>query len=172
MLEGLLSEFRNAFAGIEYQVDTQTRIVNAQAFRLGGSRFIRIYGGFALHPLVNADALIFALLHETGHHRARGRRFAADPGLACDCLADKWALQVGVTAIRRYSGRSLILARAFDSLDAIFGSIGVGPGQVSAFLKRRSRHPKACWSGCWRTRKAQLSSGNFSAPEGPCYYSC
>src|SRR5271170_5637603 len=68
MLEVLLSEFRNAFAGIEYQVDTQTRIVNAQAFRLGSSRFIRIYGGFALHPLVNADALVFTLLHEMGHH--------------------------------------------------------------------------------------------------------
>ncbi len=171
MLEVLLSEFRDTFAGIEYQVDTQTRIVNAQAFRLGGSRFIRIYGGFALHPLVNADALVFTLLHETGHHRARGRRFAADPGLACDCLADKWALKVGAAAIRRHSGRSMTLSRAFDSLDAIVGSIGVGPGYASVSLKRRSGHQKACWSGCWRARKTQLASGIFPAPAGPCYYS-
>src|ERR1700692_701205 len=91
MLEVLVSEFRTAFAGIEYEVDTQTRVVNAQAFSLGDSRFVRLYGGFAFHPLVSEDALVFTLLHETGHHRARGRRFAGDPRLACDCPPPKWA---------------------------------------------------------------------------------
>jgi hypothetical protein len=45
MLEVLVDEFRTAFAGIEYGVDTQTRIVNAQAFgSSGGGR------GLAAHP--------------------------------------------------------------------------------------------------------------------------
>jgi hypothetical protein len=92
ILKILVSEFRTAFTGIEYEIDTQTRIVNAQAFGQGGKRFVRIYGGLAFHPLVSEDALAFTLPHETGHHRARGRRFAGDPMIACDCLADKWAV--------------------------------------------------------------------------------
>src|SRR5258708_667504 len=104
MLEILLREFRTAFSNIEYEVDKETRIVNAQAFGFCGSRFVRLYGGFAFHPLINQEALAFTLLHETGHHCAQGRRFAGDLGLACDCLADKWALGAGAKALRRSSG--------------------------------------------------------------------
>ena len=172
MLEILVSEFRTAFAGIEYEVDTQTRIVNAQAFGLGGSRFVRLYGGFAFHPLFSEDALVFTLLHETGHHRARGRRFAGDPGLACDCLADKWAVGVGARALRRCSGRVVNLSNALDSLDAMILSIDVRRREQSfAAPTRQSERPQACWAGFWPTRKSRLSSGNVPVPTGPCYYS-
>jgi hypothetical protein len=168
MLGVLVSEFRAAFAGIEYEVDTQTRIVNAQAFHVGGSRIVRLYGGFAFHPLVSEDALVFTLLHETGHHRARGRRFAGDPGLACDCLADKWAVGAGASALRRCTGRSMNLLTALDSLDAMIASIDVG----AAVPARRSHRRQGCWAGFWPTRKLRLCSGNAPVPTGPCYYSC
>jgi hypothetical protein len=42
MLKILVSEFRTAFTGIEYEIDTQTRIVNARAFGQGGKRFVRV----------------------------------------------------------------------------------------------------------------------------------
>lgn len=171
MLEVLVSEFRTAFAGIEYEVDTQTRVVNAQAFSLGDSRFVRLYGGFAFHPLVSEDALVFTLLHETGHHRARGRRFAGDPRLACDCLADKWAVGVGARALRRCSGRIMNLLSALDSLDAMMVSIGVGAGHVSTDSTRRPQRPQACWSGFWPARKSRLGSDNAPVPTGSCYYS-
>jgi hypothetical protein len=169
MLEVLLLEFRTAFAGIEYHVDTQTRIVNAQAFSLGGDRFVRLYGGLALHPLVSEDALVFTLLHETGHHRARGRRLAGDPGLACDCLADKWALGPGAKALQRCSGRVLNLSNSFRSLDAIITSLDVGSGLAA---RRRSKQPQACWAEFWPTRKSRLSGGSAPVPTGPCYYYC
>jgi hypothetical protein len=172
IVEILVSEFRTTFAGIEYEVDKQTRIVNAQAFGLVGSRFIRLYGGFAFHPLVSEDALVFTLLHETGHHRARGRRFAGDPRLACDCLADKWALGVGARALRRCSGRIMNLFNALDSLDAMIMSIDVGAGHVSAAPTKRSQRPQACWAGFWPTRRSRLRNGDASVPTGPCYYSC
>jgi hypothetical protein len=172
MLEILLSEFRTAFPGIDYEVDTQTRIVNAQAFCLPGSRFVRLYGGFALHPLVSADALVFTLLHETGHHRAHGRRFAGDPGLACDCFADKWALEVGAPAVRRCSGRVMNLSKALGSLDAIIASIGMSDGRASAAFRRRCQGPRACWAGDWQTRKSRLSKSSVPVASGPCYYCC
>ncbi len=171
MLEILVSEFRTAFAGIEYEVDTQTRIMNAQAFCLGGSRFVRLYGGLAFHQLFSEDALVFTLLHETGHHCARGRRFAGDPGLACDCLADKWALGVGAKALRRCSGRVVNLSNALDSLDAMILSIDIRRGnKVSASPTRQSERPQACWARFWPARKSRLSSGNVPMPTGPCYY--
>jgi hypothetical protein len=170
MLEVLVGEFRAAFAGIEYEVDTQTRVVNAQAFGMGGSRFVRLYGGFAFHPFVSEDALVFTLLHETGHHRARGRRFAGDPMLACDCLADKWAVSVGATALRRCTGRTMNLLNALDSIDAMIASIDVSTGAAASI--RRSQSRQACWAGFWPTRKSRLCSGNVPVPTGPCYYSC
>lgn len=167
IVEVLFSEFRTAFTHIEYEVDTQTRIVNAQAFLLSGRRFVRLYGGLALHPLTNDDALVFTLLHETGHHSARGRRFAGDPGLACDCLADKWALGAGARALRRCSGRVLNLTNALRSLDAILMSIDARSRSAS---RRRSQQPQACWAKPWSTRKSRLSDGGASEPTGPCYF--
>jgi hypothetical protein len=170
ILKLLVSEFRTAFTGIEYEIDTQTRIVNAQAFGQGGKRFVRVYGGLAFHPLVSEDALVFTLLHETGHHRARGRRFAGDPMIACDCLADKWAVGAGANALRRGSGRAINLANALDSLDALVGSMGDRARQSPAVPVTRSHQLQLCWARYWRSRKSRLNAGNAPLPAGPCYY--
>lgn len=68
----VLSDFRASFPKIQYEIDAKSHTVNAQAFALGMMRIVRLYGGLALHPKVNDDALIFALLHETGHLLASG----------------------------------------------------------------------------------------------------
>jgi hypothetical protein len=170
LLNTLLREFRTAFTGIDYEVDTQTRIVNAQAFGIADKRIVRLYGGLAFHPLVNDDALVFTLLHETGHHRARGRRFAGDPMIACDCLADKWAVGAGANTLRRASGRAMNLANAMQSLDALISSIDAGAGRAPAGPDARSRKSGDCWTGYWRSRKSRLTDGNTPVPAGPCYY--
>jgi hypothetical protein len=172
ILEILISEFRAAFAGIKYEVDTKTRIVNAQAFGLGRLRFVRLYGGFAFHPIVNEDALVFTMLHETGHHLAPGRRFAGDPRLACDCIADRWAVGVGARTLRRSSGRALDVNNALESLDATIASIAVDLGNMTAGARRRSGRPQDCWAEYWPMRKLRLTGGNTGVPSGPCYYSC
>jgi hypothetical protein len=172
MLDLFASEFQTAFTGIQYEVDTHTRIVNAQAFGLGDKRVVRLYGGLAFHPLVNEDALIFTLLHETGHHRARGRRFAGNPLIACDCIADKWAIRLGADALRRASGRTMNLTNALESLDALIASLDVDDGTRSHLTAGTTRPRKwqLCWSGCWRTRKSRLTAGVAYAPTGPCYF--
>jgi hypothetical protein len=159
LVTAIVSEFESAFADVEYEIDRQTRIVNAQAFLVSGRRFVR--------PLANDDVLVFTLLHETGHHFAAGRRFAGNPGLACDCLADKWAVGPGTRALRRYSGRVLNLSNAFRSLDAILRSIDVRFGSAST---TRSSRSQTCWANSWRARKARLSDRFTSGPSGPCYY--
>lgn len=169
MLDVLASQFRTAFAGIDYQIDTQTRVVNAQAFGIGNQRIVRLYGGLALHPLATEDALVFTLLHETGHHRARGRRFAGDPMIACDCLADKWAIRVGADALRRACGRRMDLANAVDALDAVILSIDGGRSRSTSQITD-GRKPQLCWTGHWRSRKSRLMEGNAPAPVGPCYF--
>jgi hypothetical protein len=166
MLERLALEFRNAFPGIEYEIDTQTRVVNAQAFCLGGARIVRLYGGLAYHPLVNEDALIFTLLHETGHHRAQGHRFAGNPSLACDCFADRWALAEGAGTLLHRSGRAMKFANAIDSLDELMMSIN---GSSEPPLGR-SQQP-TCWAGLWALRRSQLSCCSVLEPTGPCYFS-
>jgi hypothetical protein len=170
VLQALVSEFQTAFAGIEYEVDRQSRVVNAQAFGMNGSRFVRLYGGLAFHPLVSDDALSFTLLHETGHHRARGRRFAGDPMLACDCLADKWAVGVGASALRRCTGRTINLLNALDSMDAMIASIDANTGVAASTTRSQGR--QTCWAEFWPTRKSRLCSGSVPVPTGPCYYSC
>jgi hypothetical protein len=164
-LDILVSEFRTAFAGIDYEVDAQTRIVNAQAFSVGDKRVVRLYGGLAFHPLVNEDALAFALLHETGHHHARGRRLAGDPRIACDCLADRWAVGAGATALRRAAGRAINLGIALESLDALIASMGDQARGPSTGTNRG-----LCWTGCWTSRKSRLTAGEAAAPAGRCYY--
>lgn len=161
----LVGEFRTAFAGIDYEVDAQTRIINAQAFSVGDKRVVRLYGGLAFHPLVNEDALAFALLHETGHHQARGRRLAGDPRIACDCFADRWAVGAGATALRRAAGRAIDLGIALESLDALIASMGVQAPSGTHILNRG-----LCWTGCWSSRKSRLAAGEAAAPAGPCYY--
>lgn len=172
MLEVLMSEFRNAFTEIEYEIDAQTRVVNAQAFGLVGRRFVRLYAGLAYHPLVGEDALAFALLHETGHHRAQGRRFAGDPMLACDCLADQWAIGVGARALRRACGRVVNIANALDSLDALVSSIDRITRGSRASPAKRSKPVRSCWAGHWPERKRRLGTGNTSMPPDPCFYTC
>jgi hypothetical protein len=167
LLATLVFEFQNTFTGIHYEIDARTRIVNAQAFYRSGSRFVRLYGGFAYHPLVSEDALVFTFLHETGHHLASGRRFVGDPGLACDCYADKWAIGAGARLLRHRSGRVLKLADALGSLDALMQSIDAKPLRRA----KRSPQPQACWAGLWTTRKSHLSCCSAPVPTGPCYYS-
>lgn len=167
MLKTLLDQFRLSFTEIDYEVDTRTRVVNAQAFGHGDLRFVCVYGGLAFHPLVTEDALTFALLHETGHLRARGRRFAGDPTLACDCVADAWAVEIGAKTLRLHSGRAINLPKALDSLGNLIFSIEKGR---SAAVKTGRTSEHTCWARDWSVRKSRLWNRVVQAPAGPCYF--
>lgn len=144
-LEAIVADFRTAFADIRYELRLEFRIINAQAYTLGSERYVIIYGGLGNHPEVGADCLAFVLLHETGHHLARGRRLPYCRSLACECESDHWAVTKGADLLERKSGRRFRVRRAVEELSRI---VDKGGGH------------QACWDGgisetCWNSHWSQ-----------------
>jgi hypothetical protein len=165
-IETLFSEAKVAFSNIEYELDVNSRTANAQAYARGNARVVRLYGGLAFHPMVGTDTLVFTLLHETGHHFAQGRRFAADPMLACDCAADEWAVTIGAETLQRVSRRTLDIVKALAGLDAMILSLS---GDLSTLeAQGRFTAAQSCWELDWPTRKSCLSSGREIAVARRC----
>jgi Zn-dependent protease with chaperone function len=60
--------FPAAFPDITYDLLWESSSVNAQAWRLGKSKHVRLYGGLIRHPALDRAGLAVILAHETGHH--------------------------------------------------------------------------------------------------------
>jgi hypothetical protein len=157
LLDVLLSEIRQVFPQISYELDANSRTANAQALARGDVRAVRLYGGLALHPIIGEDALIFALLHETGHHFAKGRRFALDPMLACECAADRWALTTGIGKWQQSFDRRFSIRSAADQLGAVINSV-----RGKKVRNRPKRRTTSCWAASWETRKICLCKAQYS----------
>ncbi|HYM31662.1 MAG TPA: hypothetical protein VEU47_10205 [Candidatus Cybelea sp.] len=151
MLENLFAGLRGAFPEVEYQLDSGSKSVNAQAFVIGQALIVRLYGGLAFHPRIARDAMCFALLHETGHHLAPGPRLPWDRRLACECAADRWALNEGASALRR-NIRRFDAPNAVRQLDRLASSSGATPAPI-----RRKPKNRACWATNWRRRMNAVS---------------
>jgi hypothetical protein len=123
----------------------------------------------AFLPMVGADALVFTLLHETGHHFAPGRRFASDPMLACDCAADQWAVTKGAEILCQSSGRKLDLVKALDGLDAMISTTPVESEHLTTGI-RTSTIAQCCWALHWPTRKSRLSGERKIVLANRCYF--
>jgi hypothetical protein len=88
--------------------------------------------------------------------------------IACDCLADGWAVGAGARELRRITGRTVNLGLALESLGAVIASMGNQARRTSTDTRALNRGP--CWSGGWNSRKSRLTAGEAAAPAGPCYY--
>jgi len=164
----IISEVKTSFPNIEYELDVNSRTANAQAYARVKDRVVRLYGGLAFHPMVGTDALVFALLHETGHHFALGRRFANDPMLACDCSADQWAVTVGAETLQHSSGRKLNIVRALNELDAMISSTQDASKRLLMGTRGSCAPAHGCWASHWPIRKLCLSSGRAMVIAGCC----
>jgi hypothetical protein len=164
LLREIFADFRHAFPNLLFELDEGSSTVNAQAFIRGGSRVIRMYGGLAYHALVDVDGLVFALLHEVGHHLSSGGRLASAEELGCECAADRWALTRGSATLRKRSGRSFEIERVLASLEKLALPASGRRGEITD-------GPKVCWIGDWSKRKRVLARLK-SAPAIPrCYLS-
>jgi len=159
---------------IRYELDVDSRTMNAQAFVRSGTRVVRLYGGFACHPMVTMDALILALLHETGHHLATGHRLAFDPMLACDCAADQWAITVGAETFLHTSRIRLDIEKAVEGLNALISSMQEGAlsSSGSELLAGTRGHSggQSCWASDWAFRMFCLRNGKKIDINSRCFY--
>jgi hypothetical protein len=150
LIDGMIVEFQTTFPEVQYESDLQSLTINAQAFCRGDQRVVRVYGGLALDPSLSVDALRFALLHETGHHRASGPRLATDPMLACECAADVWAVTSGVAILAQRTDRQIDLSKALSELGSLTNRMAV---RTSTSINRRGQR---CWYGSWSAREKRL----------------
>jgi hypothetical protein len=168
LLGEILADFRRAFPNLIFEVDDSSSTVNAQAIMRGGTRLVRIYGGLAYHAHIGGDGLVFALLHETGHHLCSGGRLASSSELGCECAADRWALTKGRSRLKQQTGRTFVTERAISSLEMISGLTASIASGVPAGNKNR---PRICWATEWSRRKRILDQSNPMPTIPRCYLS-
>jgi hypothetical protein len=147
-VDRLIAVFANSFSSVRYRIFASIGSVNAQASIAKGEQLVDLFGGLAFHPAIGQDALVFTLLHETGHHLSDGCRLPWAE-IACECAADRWA----VTA-----GRDALAAQGIDfRLEAALSQLECATRPCVA-TRRRRRPRSSCWSMDWHARKQALSA--------------
>jgi hypothetical protein len=168
LLELIFLDFGQAFPDLEFERDEKSRTVNAQAIMHGDTRLVRLYGGLGFHPLIGDDGIVFALLHEVGHHLAAGGRLAFCPDLGCECAADRWALTCGSAELKKRTGRTFEIEKAVASLDALFDC---SQRQLAAGIPEKDNGPSICWALDWRKRRLHLAGLTQMPAIRRCYMS-
>jgi hypothetical protein len=125
----LIHRFSGTFSEIEYDLFWDSSIVNSQAWRLGNSRRVTIYGGLVRHPAITASGLALMLAHETGHHMGGP---PLDPDLrwpAWQGQADYWAASQGMRKVFGPDAARLTLrgAKQIAALHEAFSAIDSEP---------------------------------------------
>jgi hypothetical protein len=161
LLDKVLLDFRTAFPDLHFELRLDRRVINAQAILLDGKRCVLIYGGLGLHPNLAENSLTFVFLHETGHHLAAGPRLPFNLSLACDCVADRWAVGEGADILRRKSGRQLQIGKALHELESLM-SAGNEPE------RHRGERAPGCWNHKWSQRKDALEKPEARSPNRIC----
>jgi Zn-dependent protease with chaperone function len=95
----LLDKFGRAFPEITYELFWESPSVNAQAWRLGPARYVRVYGGLVRHQAITKYGLSLVLAHETGHHLGGPPYDPAMSWLTWQGQADYWAARTAMPKI-------------------------------------------------------------------------
>ncbi len=121
---GLLDQFGQAFPEIIYELLWESPTVNAQAWRLGPARYVRVYGGLVRHQAITKYGLTLMLAHETGHHLGGPPHDPAMPWLTWQGQADYWAASIAMPRILgpRARGATLRAAREIVELHRMVAS--------------------------------------------------
>ena len=153
-----LSEFsRGAFPSVEVVIYEANSSFNAMAFSVGQQQIVTLFAGLAFNRHMGKDGLLFAILHEIGHHLAGGPRITRTSPLSCDCAADLWVIVEGQKAIAS-QGMALDVSVALSEIEAAMSDLGSASHLVSG---------RYCFD--WARRKFTLSSRS-SAPLVQCEY--
>jgi hypothetical protein len=99
VLSDLFDRFHREFPEVTYELIWDSPTVNAQAWRLGSARYVRVYGGLVRHPAITKYGLALMLAHETGHHLGGLPRDPAMPWMTWQGQADYWAARIAMPRI-------------------------------------------------------------------------
>ena len=99
VLSDLFTKFRRAFPEVTYELLWESPTLNAQAWRLGSARFVRVYGGLVRHPAITKYGLALMLAHETGHHLGGLPRDPHMTWMTWQGQADFWAARTGMPQV-------------------------------------------------------------------------
>jgi hypothetical protein len=108
----LIEKFRRFFPEITYDLLWESVSINAQAWRLGSSRYVRLYGGIVRHPAINKPGLAVTLAHETGHHLGGAPLDPDMRGMTWQGQADYWAASAGMPRVFGAHARAMTLRGA------------------------------------------------------------
>lgn len=95
----LTRRFSAIFPQVQYKLLWRSRIINAQAWRLGEIRNVYLYGGLVRFPEMSEAGLALTLAHETGHHLGGGPRHPWMSWMTTEEGADCWAATVGMPTV-------------------------------------------------------------------------
>ena len=116
LILALLEVFGRTYPSITYELIWESFSINAQAWRLGAERRVRVYGGLVRHPIMTKSGLALMLAHETGHHLGGPPNDPALPWLTWQGQADFWAASVGMPTVWGSHARSMTLRGAQEIL--------------------------------------------------------
>jgi hypothetical protein len=116
MASELFKKFNQAFPGVTYELLWESPTINAQAWRLGSARYVRVYGGLVRHRAISKYGLALTLAHETGHHFGGLPLDPAMPWLTWQGQADYWAASVGMPRIWGERAKAATLRAARELL--------------------------------------------------------
>jgi hypothetical protein len=110
----LLDKFGHAFPEVTYELFWESPTINAQAWKLGSARYVRVYGGLVRHSTVTKYGLAVMLAHETGHHLGGLPRDPAMPWMTWQGMADYWAASTGMPQVWGTRARDMTLRGASE----------------------------------------------------------
>lgn len=92
LAEALIARFVLLFPQIIYTLNWDSRLINAQAWRLGEQRNVYLYGGLVRHRAISRAGLALALAHETGHHLGGEPYDPVMTWMTSEKQSDHWAV--------------------------------------------------------------------------------
>jgi hypothetical protein len=148
IVEKVIGVFETNFPTLKFRILDRVTAINAQASIFNDVRSVDLFGGFAYHPEIGHDALVFILLHETGHHLSPGCRLPWMPKLACDCAADFWAITEGQAKLQKKSNCRFFIEPALRQIER---AAHLNKSNISASVRR----PRCSFLN-WGKRKRRL----------------
>jgi len=105
----LLKKFGHAFPEITYELFWESPTINAQAWRLGSARYVRVYGGLVRYRAISKCGLALMLAHETGHHLGGSPRDPDMTWMTWQGQADYWAARTAMPLVFGSKARKITL---------------------------------------------------------------